>query len=327
MDARRTFVGVALVAGLAALTLSTSVGLVGCGGGADGAAEGARGQRCYPNDTCNAGLDCKNDRCVEGPAGTGGEGGAGSTSPASGPGGAGGSSSKSSTGATGGSGGAPPPANQPPIFLSFGTDVSSITDGQAVTLSAVLTDPDGIDDIIGGTLVDGSGATYGAFATSGQEGAYQISITWDEFNQVTPIDFAYGATTQRVLTARFFDQAGHSVEQSTTLTLTCNGKAACDGTCTDTTKSASNCGTCGHACDSGHGCYDGKCGKLSACLPIANSCSAACAAKGKVCKDLCGSESGEIYYHQMCPNDGASYGVVLCSQQVPDGVSMKCCCF
>jgi hypothetical protein len=30
---------------------------------ADASERGTRGERCYPNDTCNAGLDCVKDRC------------------------------------------------------------------------------------------------------------------------------------------------------------------------------------------------------------------------------------------------------------------------
>jgi hypothetical protein len=338
MNAMRTAGGVVLVAGLVALSLSSGVALVGCGGGRDAAANGSTGQPCYPNNTCDAGLACKRGTCVENPSGgtgtAGGQGGA-STISVSGSGGAGGSgntTATSSTSAAGGSGGAPSHGDQPPRFLSFGTDVTTITQGQTVTISAVLTDPDGIDDIIGGTLFDSSGATYGAFATSGEEGAYQLSVTWSQFTQVSPIEFAYGATGQRVLTAQFFDQEGHSAEKSTTITFTCNGIASCDGTCTDTTKTAAHCGTCGHACGDGSGCYDNKCGKLSACLPFADSCDEACAAKGKVCKDLCGNAVGQVWYHQACMDDGDSYDLEAiggCGTPLANdgGASMKCCCF
>ncbi len=338
MYANSMFDRVARVAEHAALALSTGVAVAGCGGGADAAPNGARGQSCYPNQSCNAGLVCKNDRCIDEPnggTGSSGVGGASSvTISSSGSGGAGGGSGggsgktgASSSSSTGGSGGAPP-ANQPPVFLSFGTNVSSITQGQMVTISAVLTDPDGIDDIIGGTLLDGSGATYGAFATSGEEGAYELSVSWDQFNQVTSIDFDYGSTKQRVLKAQFFDQAGHSVEQSTSIKLTCNGDAACDGTCIDTKNSASNCGSCGHVCPDAAGCYEGKCGKLSGCLPKAATCAAACAAKGKVCQDLCGDVHQRFWTNGSC--SGGSANSTDCNGSlagIGNNYSESCCCF
>lgn len=44
-----------------------------------------------------------------------------------------------------------------------------------MTFSVVLTDPDGIDDLIGGTLKDpDSGSSYGAFVTEAGEGAYAL---------------------------------------------------------------------------------------------------------------------------------------------------------
>lgn len=60
-----------------------------------------------------------------------------------------------------------------PVFLSFGTDVTSLTEGGTVTFTAVLTDPDGLMDLVGGTLLDAAGvARYGAFMASGGTGSY-----------------------------------------------------------------------------------------------------------------------------------------------------------
>ena len=51
-----------------------------------------------------------------------------------------------------------PPDPSAPRFLTFGTNVTSIGWGGAVTFTAVLTDPDGIDDLIGGSLTSPDGA-------------------------------------------------------------------------------------------------------------------------------------------------------------------------
>jgi hypothetical protein len=47
---------------------------------------------------------------------------------------------------------------------------------ESITFTAVLTDPDGIDDLIGGSLTNADGSIqYGAFVTSGQEGSYSLT--------------------------------------------------------------------------------------------------------------------------------------------------------
>ncbi len=332
MIATRTC-GVTLLVGLAALISCSGLALAGCGGGHEAASTGAQGQPCYPNDTCDTALLCKQGKCVEGSSGgAGGAGGSGATSATSGSGGRGGNthatatSSTSGAGGAGGSGGAPP-GNHARSSCCFGTDVMSITQGQTVILSAVLTDPDGINDIIGGTLTDSGGATYGAFATSAQEGAYELSVSWDLFNQVNSIEFAQGDTGQRVLTAKFFDQEGNSAEQSTTITFTCNGNASCGGTCTNTTDSASHCGSCGHACSGGNGCYEGKCGKLGGCHTSPTTCAAVCAAAGKVCKNLCAGSGGVQYDNTQTCSSTANWHPMACTDTREANASMKCCCF
>ena len=49
------------------------------------------------------------------------------------------------------------PVEGAPVFLSLQTNVAKITAGESVTFTAVLTDPDGVDDIVGGTLSDLTG--------------------------------------------------------------------------------------------------------------------------------------------------------------------------
>lgn len=136
------------------------------------------------------------------------------------------SSSGGTAGPDGSTGGGP----HDPVFLTFGTNVSSLTENQSVVFSAVLTDPDGIDDLIGGTLQSPDGTiSYGAFATSGQEGAYSLAITWDAIQQSQDITFKQGQT--RMFMAEFFDAAGHKTQKTIGLQLTCNGIYACSGHC------------------------------------------------------------------------------------------------
>jgi hypothetical protein len=145
-----------------------------------------------------------------------------------------------------------------PRFLSLGTNSLSITQGQSVVFTAVLTDPDGIDDLIGGSLTSPDGAIqYGAFATGSQEGAYSLSLSWSEMNQA--VDITFGTMEARDFRAVFFDVDGNAIEKNVTVKLTCNGKAACRGTCaTSCTLWLAQRVSCNQACVSAAAsCYPG----------------------------------------------------------------------
>lgn len=122
-----------------------------------------------------------------------------------------------------------PTSPNAPRFLTFGTNVTSLTEDQAVSFTAVLTGPDGIDDLIGGSLVSLDEATqYGAFATTGQEGAYTMQLSWAAINQAAELTFH--KTTTRSYRAVFYDVAGHRVSKDVMLSMTCP-ENACHGEC------------------------------------------------------------------------------------------------
>lgn len=300
---------------------------------------GAAGEDCYPNGTCNETLVCKAGKCVADSGGSGGAGGQGTTSSSSG--GTGGKTTSSSSGSTTSSSGAGgettssssstsgAPGDTPPQILVLGTDVQSITEGEAVTFTAVVTDPDGIDDVIGGTLSDGNGHYFGAFATTGQEGAYQLSVSWSQLHQVEAINLAMGATTQRSFTAEFFDQGGLTVQQSASITLGCDSIAACDGACIDLSTDKDNCGACGQACAGGVPCYKSHCAALTSGCYFQNltTCNALCTGLGKTCADKCGPGNvygGMTFSGGSCT--GTSYNVA-CTTTITNSPGAKCCCF
>lgn len=145
-----------------------------------------------------------------------------------------------------------------PRFITFNSNVTQITQGESVTFTVVVTDPDGIDDVIGGTLQDPStGRSYGSFATAASEGAYGITLDWLSIHRVRAITFT-GTTEVRAFEAEFFDVAGNSATRQISITLTCNGLGVCDASCTDIT-TTSNCGSCGNACAVGGTCSSGTC--------------------------------------------------------------------
>ncbi|MBW2734044.1 MAG: hypothetical protein JRH20_16780 [Deltaproteobacteria bacterium] len=122
------------------------------------------------------------------------------------------------------------PPKGAPIFLSFGSNVTALTSGDSVTFTTVLTDPNGISDLIGGNLANPDDTiTYGAFATTGQEGAYALTISWNDINQTKALNFTTEET--RAFKATFFDVGGLSVTRTVDLRFHCGTTSALNGAC------------------------------------------------------------------------------------------------
>jgi hypothetical protein len=164
-------------------------------------------------------------------------------------------------------------------------------------VTAVVTHPQGIAQIIGGTLTDPSGASYGAFMVSTTSGSYSITLTWSAIELVQDITTG-PAGEPRMFVATFYDQAGHSTAKSFTIQLTCGAAmyGACNGTCTSL-QGLNNCGSCGRTCtayfmissNSGLSCSsDGKCERLQQTTTI-QSCNDACKPYGLTCASTNGA--------------------------------------
>lgn len=149
-----------------------------------------------------------------------------------------------------------------PVFLSLSANTSALNAGSSLIVTAVLTDPDGIDDLIGGNLEDpSSGASYGAFATAASEGSYTLTLTWADLHVLAPIEAA-PAGRERTFRAVFFDVGGGRVERSFTVTLRCDAdldRWVCDGECADVATDSDHCGACGEQLPNqvSIGCRDG----------------------------------------------------------------------
>ncbi len=182
------------------------------------------------------------------------------------------------------------PVEGAPVFLTLNSNVRRLTEGEAVTFSAVVTDPDGIDDLIGGVLEDPNGQSYGAFVSSGQEGAYSMTISWGEIHRIDPIEFE--AARDRVFVAVFFDQGGLRTRQEIAIELHCDGTAACDGTCIDLSDDEANCGACRVECDQNATCGGGACACNDGFFGCGND---SCVPEATVCDraDDCGDGSDE----------------------------------
>ncbi len=142
-----------------------------------------------------------------------------------------------------------------PLILSVGSNITRLTTNftnevESVVFSVVATDPDGIDDLIGGQLVDPGGGVYGSLATASAEGSYQIEVSWDDINRVRPIHVPVGGG-ERAFRILLFDQAGHQATEDVLLELACefDGLAACDGECTNVSRDNRHCGSCETSCN------------------------------------------------------------------------------
>ena len=227
------------------------------------------------------------------------------------------------------------PVEGAPVFLDFSASGDKITEGGSVIITAILTDPDGVDDIVGGSLKNEDGSVdFGPFMAAGQPGTYSITLTWAQLHEDEPIQFE-NTQGKRVVFARFFDQMGHEATKSLMLGLQCPGGSACGGSCTDLALDGANCGTCGHVC-AAMACEQGGCAPTwSPCVGAADglaTCAEACQSFGESCvENRCGFGNDTVqFYISMfdCMNDQPS-GSVGDSCDFVQGwakPAIKCCC-
>lgn len=124
----------------------------------------------------------------------------------------------------GGDDAGPAPDPDGPAIVSFVANTDTLVEtSDVLTVSAVLTDPDGVDDIIGGQLFDAdAGTAYGAFATSAQEGAYAITLTWGQLVQARhDLPGPWARPVPLHLRGSFFDQAAHEASRDLAIDLAC----------------------------------------------------------------------------------------------------------
>lgn len=144
------------------------------------------------------------------------------------------------------------PTTQPggPVILDFSINTATLDETQKAVFTVVVTDPDGIDDVIGGTLKSPKGASYGAFATSAAEGSYQITLAWADMNTIEEIAFPGATSAPRQFVAEFFDQSGKKATATVTLDLECKqaGSIACADAKCNPLADINNCGACKRSC-------------------------------------------------------------------------------
>ena len=243
-----------------------------CNPGTEKAACGQAGLACL---ACASNEACVFGSCV--PTGSGTGGGAAS-------------------GAGGGSG--TPSASGPTITALSAS--GTLTNNGYVTLSATVSDPDGVGDLSGGTLNLLDGTSLGPF--TGAVGSYTFTLTWGGSLPASAINFASAAGSLQ-LEAKFYDRASNVSTRRLTLSLQCNsGTAACSGECVTVATDDMHCGRCNNPVAEGATCVggapscggsycSGKCVRLDSdnnnCGTCGNDCVSWAASRGFTSEGYC----------------------------------------
>ncbi len=191
-------------------------------------------------------------------------------------------------------------ASSPISISSFSSTRTELAVGRSqattfteVSLIAVLANENGLDAIAGGTLVDESGVTYGAFAQKdGLPGTFTFNLTWEAVNAARPLTFIDSAS--RSFTARFFDKDGHKAAASVSIAFRCDAFAdntdAFRGVCTNTRVDAKHCGDTFTVCASNEACREGACTSVKSrttydpTFDTTKTCATTCSKHGQMCE-------------------------------------------
>lgn len=149
-----------------------------------------------------------------------------------------------------------PSIGGPPEILGIVAMPAMISEGDIWSISVQATDPDGLDDIVGATLLSSDGGSAYGVLEQISGGTFSTSLSWSQIHAVVPIEFI--GTEERVFLVEILDAAGGIASEMVSVTLSCDEGGACDGDCTPL-DTDSNCGMCGVACELGADCVDGLC--------------------------------------------------------------------
>lgn len=284
----------------AILSLSS---VAACGSDQDDCVRGTLNCWCTPDMQCTIGTTCVDLICQAN--GSGGPG-------------VGGGNGSGGTGDTSG--------NASPVIVSLGTNAPTLRPGDTLVISAMVTDPDGAADLVGGTVKDPlTGVTYGTM--SGSAGSYSLSLSWDAIDLASPITTPAGGAV-RAFTVQFMDAAGNLVGQDVSVTLACADAtlAACGSECVDLQWHWGNCGVCGRTCT--YDCSLGSCFADVHSL-TSSSCDAVCASAGLTCAPITDEDDGSvslgyaIYTTTSC-TDAVMFATCSQVSPIPSSVVSDC---
>ena len=219
-----------------------------------------------------------------------------------------------------------------PVILSLDVNSPFVTLGGTVVVSALVTDPDGLSDLVGGRLLDDASDQFvGAFTLTGG-GSYTLNLTWPA--APSPVLNTAAGGLPMTYRAEFTDNEGHVASATVKLQVRCAdaAQAICKNLCVDLQTSGTNCGSCGTVISSPRICRagqpacpattDGFCG--GACVNLQTD-SANCGGCGQkvsapqICRDgkpACPTATdtfcnGACVNEQTDPNNCGGCGVVV----------------
>ncbi len=187
-----------------------------------------------------------------------------------------------------------------PVIAMVVPSVARLTEGEAVRLTATVSDPDGLADIGGGRAESTGGQRLATFTAIGA-GTYEATVTWSDLLAAGVPDFVGQATVDVVVV--FFDGGGHDTRSTVPLQLHCGASGGtCGGACTALDTDA-QCGGCNLGCgqlDAVHQ-WPGQCERPGTCryeaaindAEDATPCRTAC---GRLFPDaVCTGSSSHLY--------------------------------
>ena len=149
------------------------------------------------------------------------------------------------------------PVQGAPSVIDIQSEPSSLAEDGSITLTVQVADPDGLDDLVGGQLIDDASDTVlGAF-TQISAGTFVGGTDWASVNAAEPIFFELEGT--RTLRVEFVDKDENVGALTIDVPYSCgaSGFGVCgDGVCRQLNTPAS-CGACETLCGS---CLGGECG-------------------------------------------------------------------
>jgi len=212
--------------------------------------------------------------------------------------------------ATGGAGGGSSAQSDPggPEVQSIFASPARLENNAATVITVQLTDPDGLDDVVGGLLVaEEAGEVIRPFIqVSG--GTFSVNLDWYDLDKTVGVEFVSEQTYR--LRAEFTDAAGHRGWSTIDVTLACD-VAACGGSCIDSEYDQDECETCDESATCASLLYNESPPPPSSQLcPVSRQifdalADCACSQCNAACGDTgyCGGSSAPSYACQDCAYD------------------------
>ncbi len=208
-----------------------------------------------------------------------------------------------------------------PRILSLTVSPPALKPDASVVIGAIVSDPQGIADVAGGTFAQVGGNDLGVFAGTVGSGAFTYALSWDLAHAIDPLNFP-GDARQRDYRATFYDAKGNTTEKIVAIRFDCDppGAPIRNGTCDEACAQMAECQD--WAARKGGvtaTCRDGFCmAGIAGSTPEA--CSAACDRRNLDCVAASSTllpDAGMIYGYVQYGDAGACPAAIGSCDEVP----------